>query len=166
MVRKSQMILCLFSQVLFFFLHCQTPAVYNPDGKIRIVAIDCGMKYHQIRCLCQRGAAVTVVPWDHPLSNLGNNYTLLHHQCFHSFITTRHASWRIGQQRSSSTPVCIRPSSEWRPSFGLWHCFIWPLTLYCGLHIQSDPRTELLYWEPHVQSMLSKIHGRSVTWYI
>ncbi|KAF1644667.1 UNVERIFIED_CONTAM: CAD protein, partial [Eudyptes robustus] len=26
-----------------------------------------GLKYNQVRCLCERGAAVTVVPWDHPL---------------------------------------------------------------------------------------------------
>ena len=49
----------------------QAPAVFNPSGKIRIVAMDCGMKYHQIRCLCDRGAAVTVVPWDHPITDLG-----------------------------------------------------------------------------------------------
>ncbi|XP_035756841.1 CAD protein, partial [Egretta garzetta] len=33
----------------------------------RITAVDCGLKYNQVRCLCERGAAVTVVPWDHPL---------------------------------------------------------------------------------------------------
>uniref|UniRef100_A0A6Q2X5U7 Carbamoyl phosphate synthase arginine-specific large chain n=1 Tax=Esox lucius TaxID=8010 RepID=A0A6Q2X5U7_ESOLU len=33
----------------------------------KITAIDCGIKHNQIRCLCQRGARVTVVPWDHPL---------------------------------------------------------------------------------------------------
>ncbi|CAG5127998.1 unnamed protein product, partial [Candidula unifasciata] len=41
---------------------------YNPDGDVKIVAVDCGMKYNQIRCLCARGASVTVVPWDHPLN--------------------------------------------------------------------------------------------------
>ncbi|CAL1543202.1 unnamed protein product [Lymnaea stagnalis] len=40
---------------------------YNPSGDVKIVAIDCGMKYNQIRCLCRRGAAVTVVPWDYPI---------------------------------------------------------------------------------------------------
>ena len=33
-------------------------------------------------------------------------------------ITTRHAGWRIGQQRSSSTPVCLWPASGWCPSCG------------------------------------------------
>ena len=31
-------------------------------------------------------------------------------------ITTRHACWRIGRQRSSSTPVCHWPASGWCPS--------------------------------------------------
>ncbi|NWS64483.1 PYR1 protein, partial [Chunga burmeisteri] len=43
------------------------PRVFNPDGSLRITAVDCGLKYNQVRCLCERGAAVTVVPWDHPL---------------------------------------------------------------------------------------------------
>lgn len=43
--------------------------MFNPGGSVRITAVDCGLKYNQIRCLCQRGAAVTVVPWDHPLDS-------------------------------------------------------------------------------------------------
>uniref|UniRef100_A0A096M667 Multifunctional protein CAD n=1 Tax=Poecilia formosa TaxID=48698 RepID=A0A096M667_POEFO len=43
------------------------PRVFNPSGSLRITAVDCGIKYNQIRCLAQRGARVTVVPWDHPL---------------------------------------------------------------------------------------------------
>ncbi|NWZ30506.1 PYR1 protein, partial [Asarcornis scutulata] len=43
------------------------PRVFNPGGSLRITAVDCGLKYNQVRCLCERGAAVTVVPWDHPL---------------------------------------------------------------------------------------------------
>uniref|UniRef100_A0A8C9QSF9 Multifunctional protein CAD n=1 Tax=Scleropages formosus TaxID=113540 RepID=A0A8C9QSF9_SCLFO len=45
------------------------PKVFNPDGVVRITAVDCGIKYNQIRCLCNRGARVTVVPWDHPLES-------------------------------------------------------------------------------------------------
>ncbi|KAJ8377767.1 hypothetical protein AAFF_G00253830 [Aldrovandia affinis] len=45
------------------------PKVFNPSGSVRITAVDCGIKYNQIRCLCQRGARVTVVPWDHPLDS-------------------------------------------------------------------------------------------------
>ena len=29
------------------------------------MAVDCGIKCNQIRCLAMRGAAVTVVPWDY-----------------------------------------------------------------------------------------------------
>ncbi|GCB80088.1 hypothetical protein scyTo_0016101, partial [Scyliorhinus torazame] len=45
------------------------PKVYNPDGNLKILAVDCGMKYNQIRSLCKRGASVTVVPWDYPLNS-------------------------------------------------------------------------------------------------
>ncbi|KAK2855926.1 hypothetical protein Q5P01_004661 [Channa striata] len=45
------------------------PKVFNPSGSLRITALDCGIKYNQIRCLAQRGARVTVVPWDHPLDS-------------------------------------------------------------------------------------------------
>ncbi|KAK6990467.1 CAD protein [Biomphalaria glabrata] len=41
---------------------------YNTSGDVKIVAIDCGMKYNQIRCMCRRGASVTVVPWDYSLN--------------------------------------------------------------------------------------------------
>uniref|UniRef100_W5NFZ0 Multifunctional protein CAD n=1 Tax=Lepisosteus oculatus TaxID=7918 RepID=W5NFZ0_LEPOC len=45
------------------------PKVFNPTGDVRITAVDCGIKHNQIRCLCQRGACVTVVPWDYPLDS-------------------------------------------------------------------------------------------------
>ncbi|VDH93674.1 carbamoyl-phosphate synthase / aspartate carbamoyltransferase / dihydroorotase, partial [Mytilus galloprovincialis] len=45
------------------------PVDYNPKGDVKIVAVDCGIKYNQIRCLCERGAHVTVVPWDYPLKS-------------------------------------------------------------------------------------------------
>ena len=50
------------------FVFLQSPVTYNHGGDVKIVAVDCGIKYNQIRCLCERGAQVTVVPWDHPLS--------------------------------------------------------------------------------------------------
>lgn len=51
--------------------------MFNPSGSVKMVAVDCGIKYNQIRCLCQRGASVTVVPWDYPLDSKGkyNAYT-------------------------------------------------------------------------------------------
>lgn len=45
---------------------------FNPKGSPRICAIDCGLKYNQIRCLLARGARVDVVPWNHKLN--ANDY--------------------------------------------------------------------------------------------
>lgn len=41
--------------------------LYNPNGFPKIVAIDCGLKYNQLRCFIKRGACVQVVPWDYNL---------------------------------------------------------------------------------------------------
>ncbi|XP_078362371.1 multifunctional protein CAD-like isoform X2 [Oculina patagonica] len=43
----------------------KTPVVYNPSGEFKIIAVDCGIKYNQIRCLMARGASVKVVPWNY-----------------------------------------------------------------------------------------------------
>ncbi|KAF9195090.1 hypothetical protein BGZ50_005155 [Haplosporangium sp. Z 11] len=41
-------------------------AVMGPDGKtLRILTVDVGMKYNQIRCFVSRGVEVKVVPWDY-----------------------------------------------------------------------------------------------------
>nr|XP_032828845.1 CAD protein isoform X2 [Petromyzon marinus] len=45
------------------------PRLLNPGGDVRILVIDCGLKYNQLRCLCDRGASVQLVPWDSPLSS-------------------------------------------------------------------------------------------------
>nr|DBA25415.1 TPA: hypothetical protein GDO54_009801 [Pyxicephalus adspersus] len=45
------------------------PRVFNRGGDVKIAALDCGLKYNQIRCLCQRGAEVTVLPWDSSISS-------------------------------------------------------------------------------------------------
>lgn len=49
----------------------QEPSIYNPSGCIKILAVDCGIKYNQIRCLASRGASVKVVPWDHDFNGEG-----------------------------------------------------------------------------------------------
>ena len=43
---------------------------YNPNGELHIVAVDCGMKANIIRCLVERGAKVTVVPYDHDFRSM------------------------------------------------------------------------------------------------
>ncbi|XP_006819567.1 LOW QUALITY PROTEIN: multifunctional protein CAD-like [Saccoglossus kowalevskii] len=45
------------------------PVTYNKSGSIKIVAVDCGIKNNQIRCLAKRGACVTVVPLDYKLNS-------------------------------------------------------------------------------------------------
>ncbi|ODV85103.1 hypothetical protein CANARDRAFT_8230 [[Candida] arabinofermentans NRRL YB-2248] len=45
-------------------------AKLGPDGKvIRIVAVDVGMKYNQIRCFVNRGVSLKVVPWDYDFNS-------------------------------------------------------------------------------------------------
>lgn len=38
----------------------------NPAGSPKILVIDCGLKYNQLRCFLVRGACIQVVPWNHP----------------------------------------------------------------------------------------------------
>ena len=52
------------------------PVTYNPDGDVKIVAVDCGIKYNQIRSLCERGACVKVVPWNYKLDSSGKSSVL------------------------------------------------------------------------------------------
>ncbi|WKX88725.1 hypothetical protein Q1695_008388 [Nippostrongylus brasiliensis] len=42
------------------------PQVYG-KGDLTILAVDCGMKNNQIRCMLDQGVRVKVVPWDHPI---------------------------------------------------------------------------------------------------
>lgn len=39
------------------------------NGSIRLLAVDCGMKYNQLRALLKHDVTVTVVPWDHQFQN-------------------------------------------------------------------------------------------------
>ncbi|KAJ3117961.1 Multifunctional pyrimidine synthesis protein CAD [Phlyctochytrium bullatum] len=41
---------------------------FNATGDVHIALVDCGVKQNIIRCLARRGAKVTIVPWDHDLS--------------------------------------------------------------------------------------------------
>ncbi|KAK3710158.1 hypothetical protein QZH41_010558 [Actinostola sp. cb2023] len=44
---------------------CKKPTIYNSSGSPRVIAVDCGIKFNQIRCLVSRGACVKVVPWNY-----------------------------------------------------------------------------------------------------
>lgn len=44
----------------------------HPSGRpLRVLAIDVGMKYNQIRCFLSRGVELKVVPWDHDFLSKG-----------------------------------------------------------------------------------------------
>ncbi len=51
--------------------------VFGADGDPHIVAVDCGIKNNILRCLLRRGAKVTVVPWDTPITELDCDGVLL-----------------------------------------------------------------------------------------
>ena len=48
----------------------------HPSGRtIRVLCVDVGMKYNQLRCFLKRGVEVLVVPWDHDLvKEAGDEY--------------------------------------------------------------------------------------------
>ena len=52
----------------------KTRRVFNSEGFPRILAVDCGIKNNQIRCLVKRGARVEVVPWNYPFANETKNF--------------------------------------------------------------------------------------------
>ena len=47
---------------------CKKPVTYG-NGRIKILAIDCGMKNNIIRHFIKKGVEVKVVPWDHNIQN-------------------------------------------------------------------------------------------------
>ena len=56
----------------------QAPRVYPPTGSarqhssgrpLRVLAVDVGMKYNQIRCFTSRGVELKVVPWDYDFTS-------------------------------------------------------------------------------------------------
>nr|POE72270.1 protein pyrabcn [Quercus suber] len=51
-------------------------ALKHPSGRpVRVVCVDVGLKYNQLRCLVQRGVEVEVVPWDYDFPKLaGKEY--------------------------------------------------------------------------------------------
>ncbi|KAI4261166.1 MAG: hypothetical protein L6R42_003631 [Xanthoria sp. 1 TBL-2021] len=59
-------------------LYCPQKAAtkYHPSGRpIRIVCVDVGLKFNQLRCFIRRGVEVLVVPWNYGLSEgAGKDY--------------------------------------------------------------------------------------------
>ena len=48
----------------------------HPSGRlVRVLVVDVGLKYNQLRCLVSRGVEVEVVPWDYDFPQLaGKEY--------------------------------------------------------------------------------------------
>ncbi|ANB14448.1 bifunctional carbamoylphosphate synthetase/aspartate transcarbamylase [Sugiyamaella lignohabitans] len=51
-----------------------TPVVDSTGKTLRILAIDVGMKYNQVRCFVNRGVELKVVPWDYDFVGAGEQY--------------------------------------------------------------------------------------------
>ncbi|KAJ3139396.1 hypothetical protein HK100_011671 [Physocladia obscura] len=48
--------------------------IVNSGGDVNIALIDCGVKHNILKCLVNRGAKVTVVPWDHDITKDAEKY--------------------------------------------------------------------------------------------
>lgn len=48
--------------------------VFNSTGKTRILMVDCGVKYNQIRCFLKRNCRVELVPWNFKFQNHLNDF--------------------------------------------------------------------------------------------
>jgi len=52
------------------------PVVYG-DGRVKVLAVDCGMKNNIIRCFLERGVSVIRVPWDYDFNGGEYEYDAL-----------------------------------------------------------------------------------------
>ena len=54
----------------------KSTALQHPSGRpVRVVCVDVGLKYNQLRCLVKRGVEAEVVPWDYDFPQLaGKEY--------------------------------------------------------------------------------------------
>lgn len=50
------------------------PITYNPKGDLKIAVIDCGVKQNILRCLCSRGASVTVLPYNYDINAVADQF--------------------------------------------------------------------------------------------
>ncbi|KAF2765236.1 bifunctional carbamoylphosphate synthetase/aspartate transcarbamylase [Teratosphaeria nubilosa] len=89
-------------------------ALKHPSGRpVRVVCVDVGLKYNQLRCLLKRGVEVEVVPWDYDFPKLaGKEYDGL-------FIsngpgdpammasTVKHISEAMAESRTPVFGICL-----------------------------------------------------------
>ncbi|KAL8989582.1 MAG: hypothetical protein Q9177_001558, partial [Variospora cf. flavescens] len=88
--------------------------LHHPQGRpLRVLCVDVGLKYNQLRCLLRRGVEVLVVPWDYDFPKLaGQDYDGL-------FIsngpgdpamletTVRHLATALGENRAPIFAICL-----------------------------------------------------------
>lgn len=56
---------------------CTSPTTFNPDGKLKVLLVDCGVKNNQIRLMLNNSnVCLKVVPWDYDFS-YDNNFDRL-----------------------------------------------------------------------------------------
>ncbi|CAO3622227.1 unnamed protein product [Cunninghamella echinulata] len=52
----------------------KVPLHYHPEGDVKIAVIDCGVKQNILRCLTERGAQVTVLPWNYDFNQVKDEF--------------------------------------------------------------------------------------------
>ncbi|KAL0074171.1 small subunit of carbamoyl-phosphate synthase [Phycomyces blakesleeanus] len=52
----------------------KVPLHYNPKGDVKIAVVDCGVKQNILRCLVNKGASVTVLPFDFDFNHISDQF--------------------------------------------------------------------------------------------
>ncbi|KAL9602503.1 MAG: hypothetical protein Q9219_001798 [cf. Caloplaca sp. 3 TL-2023] len=61
------------TQEPYLYRPSQARTLYHPAGRpLKVVCVDVGLKYNQLRCLVNRGVEVLVVPWDYNFPKLAD----------------------------------------------------------------------------------------------
>ena len=92
------------------------PRVFNKGGAIKLAAIDFGIKYNQVRILCQLGAEVHVLPWDSLDLDVNGKIEIKldHHKFICKINLVLRLRWSLSQQwtRRSNKMRCFHSSSK------------------------------------------------------
>ena len=89
------------------------PKTYGKGNPIKIMGVDCGMKYNMIRLLVDRGCELTVVPWDHPFAADMHKYDGI-------FLSNGPGDPTYCKETIAQLKQCISvPDSEVKPIFGI-----------------------------------------------
>ncbi|CAH0406522.1 unnamed protein product [Chilo suppressalis] len=83
---------------------------FNASGDITVMAVDCGLKYNQIRCLVKRNVKVILVPWDHKFNP--KDYDGL-------FISNGPGDPEKCKKVVENIKVAVGEKSEVKPVFGI-----------------------------------------------